>query len=327
MFTKKVYLRKVPKAKETAKAFKSMINEAKSSPKSVYIDKGAEFRGAFEAFCKQQNIKIIRAVKLAPVVERMNRSVKELLQKYKEAYKHNVSDYVQDVADNINSRISRPIKKTPDQATKEYEDNDVAAIRQTYKTLHKYLGNNTDARDIRVGHKVRVLKFRKDPLAKGYLASWTKQSFRVLKHSANGVYTLDKPGNDQKYNANYIKRVTGKEPPPPKKVKPGGMLDRLRKARKKERKDYSDRVEPRARRARRKQPVRYRAGAARQRAVQRKQKYPAGTRVTKRFEDGNVYGGLVVGFDKSTGWYRIEYEDGDEEEMNEREVKKHLVKR
>ena len=127
VFTKKVYIRRVPTKEppQITKAFKSMIEEAGSAPKSLYLDKGTEFKAEFQAFCDEQNIKVIRAVKLAPVAERMNRSVKELLQKYKEAYKHNVSDYIQDVADNINSRISRPIKKTPDQATKEYEDNDV----------------------------------------------------------------------------------------------------------------------------------------------------------------------------------------------------------
>ena len=241
VFTKKVMVRKVnsTSAANATKALKEMINEAGAAPKTIYTDKGGEFRGEFARYCKKKNIKLIQAVKLAPIAERNIRSYKELAFKFKEAFKHNITDYIQDIADNMNSRISRPIKKTPNQATTDGKH------LETYNNLKKYLGDNTDDKHIRVGDEVRVLMFRKNALAKGYVAKWTKETFKVMKHSPNGVYTLNKRYGDARYNANYIRKVSGTEPPPPKSIKPGGEMERWLKMQKASRKDYSGRVEGR----------------------------------------------------------------------------------
>ena len=46
----------------------------------------------------------------------------------------------------------------------------------------------------------------------------------------NGVYTLAKSGQN-KYNANYLKKVYGDEAAPPRKEKKGGVEERMKKAR------------------------------------------------------------------------------------------------
>jgi hypothetical protein len=318
VFTKRVMIRKVnsTSAADATKALKSMIKEAGAAPKTIYTDKGGEFLAEFGRYCKKRNIQHIQAVKLAPIAERNIRSYKELAYKFKQAYKHNITDYIQDIAKNMNSRISRPIKKTPNEATNDGKHT------ETFNNLRKYLGENTDAQDIRVGDKVRLLRFRKNALTKGYLAQWTKETFTVTKRSANGVYSLDKKYGNTRYNANYIRKVRGSEAPPPRAVKPGGMLDRALKASKAERKDYSGRVEQRKTRDKRKKPQRYKAVAAKKQAVVRKQKYRVGTKVSKLF-DGVPFRGVVKSWDKT--YYSVLYDDGDEEDMTENEVTKYKL--
>ena len=117
-----------------------------------------------------------------------------------------------------------------------------------------------------------------------------------IQGNANGVYSLNKKYGDAKYNANYLRKVRGSEAPPPKAVKPGGMLDRARRASKAVRKDYSGRVEQRKTRDKRKKPRRYKAVPAKKQV--RKQKYKVGTKVSKLF-DGVPFRGVVKSWDKT----------------------------
>ena len=62
------------------------------------------------------------------------------------------------------------------------------------------------------------------------MTKWTKSSYKIIHHSKNGVYTLDKRG-ENKYNANYLKKVYGDEEPPKRAPKKGGVDAKLAKAR------------------------------------------------------------------------------------------------
>ena len=46
---------------------------------------------------------------------------------------------------------------------------------------------------------------------------------------------------------------------------------------------------------------------------------PNGTKITKDF-DGEIFSGRVVSYDKGAKWYRVRYEDGDEEELSVKEL-------
>ena len=51
-----------------------------------------------------------------------------------------------------------------------------------------------------------------------------------------------------------------------------------------------------------------------------------GSTIEKRFHDAvDYYKGKVISYDKSSGWYRVKYEDGDEEDMTKRQVETHLI--
>jgi len=54
--------------------------------------------------------------------------------------------------------------------------------------------------------------------------------------------------------------------------------------------------------------------------------YPIGTIIRKKFPDGNYYEGEVKDYDPITGYYRVNYLDGDREDLEGREVKKYFKK-
>lgn len=54
--------------------------------------------------------------------------------------------------------------------------------------------------------------------------------------------------------------------------------------------------------------------------------WPIGTCISNFFEDHDDYfNGYVAGYDTKTGFYRIVYDDGDSEEFDLNEMKKHVL--
>ena len=50
-------------------------------------------------------------------------------------------------------------------------------------------------------------------------------------------------------------------------------------------------------------------------------------KVKKQFNDGKFYNGIIKKYNKKNKWFKIEYSDGDEEDLNLDELKKVLVNR
>ena len=329
VFSKRVMIRKVKNNTGvlTTNAVKSMVKEAQILPRTIYVDKGGEFKNKyFEKYCRDNNIRLIFANKLAPQVERMNRQIKELASKYKKAYKSNVGDYLDDITKNINSRVSRTHKKTPNDVEEEWFMDDEEGVEETYNNLREYLGETTDAKDIKIGDYVRVLKFTKSPLEKRFVTQWTKSTYRVLKHSMNGIYTLDKM-SPNRYNANYIKKAAGSgkhggEAPPPKRIKEGGVEWQIALARaaQKDKEGYpAPKPREKSKRVRRK-----RARLAPNQPVNIKQRFKIGLKIQRKF-GGKKFKGKITKYDKTTGYYHILYSDGDEEDMTLNQVRRYRV--
>ena len=57
--------------------------------------------------------------------------------------------------------------------------------------------------------------------------------------------------------------------------------------------------------------------------LQASPKYEIGTQIEKQF-DGDIYSGTIIDYDENLGYYKIQYEDGDEEEMDDTDIDKHL---
>ena len=50
--------------------------------------------------------------------------------------------------------------------------------------------------------------------------------------------------------------------------------------------------------------------------------YPIGTPIEKEF-DGDMYQGTVIDYNENKGYYKIQYDNGDEEEMDMEDVKQY----
>ena len=50
-----------------------------------------------------------------------------------------------------------------------------------------------------------------------------------------------------------------------------------------------------------------------------------GMKIKKKFNDGKFYNGIVKKYDEKSKWFKIEYLDGDKEELNLNQLKKVLV--
>ena len=78
---------KTKDSQETVKAFSSMIT-IKNRPKTIWVDKGTEFAGAFEKFCAAEGIQVYSTMSetKAAFAELTKRSVKKILYRYMEDF-------------------------------------------------------------------------------------------------------------------------------------------------------------------------------------------------------------------------------------------------
>jgi hypothetical protein len=119
VFSGRVWLRFVitNSALQTQLALKKVIDEYKVSPKYIIIDNGVEYKGIFETYCKEQNIKIRRSRTYSPESnpsERYNQMVRKTLRSFLLKYK--TQDYDRFVANterNINDSFILNKKATP----------------------------------------------------------------------------------------------------------------------------------------------------------------------------------------------------------------------
>ena len=158
VFSKHVMIKRVPnlKGKNPLNALKYFIKKS-GKPKSIYVDKGKEFKSHWKKYCKDNGIQLIFAIKLAPIVERMNRTIKSYAEMYRKAFKQNIGIFMDDIVENINSTTTRTTGMTPNKAETGRHNKEV------FKNLMKYLGPSTDVTNLKVGDKVRIKKFQKIP--------------------------------------------------------------------------------------------------------------------------------------------------------------------
>ena len=160
-------------ATTTAEAFKLMTTT--KQPEKVWVDKGTEFKGSFEALCKKKGINTYstESEKKSAFAERNIRSLKNLIYKYLEdKWTYSYIDKLQDFVNAINSRTNRVTNLAPNKVTKK----DVPRLislraEQSLKLVRRP--------KLYVGDYVRLAKvdirFRK-----GYKQSFTDEVFEVF---------------------------------------------------------------------------------------------------------------------------------------------------
>ena len=106
-------------ATTTAEAFKLKITT--KQPKKIWVDKGTQFKGSFEALCKKKGIKTYstESEKKSAFAERIIRSWKNLFYKYLEGkWTFSYIDKLQDFVNAIHSRTNLVINLAPNKVTK-----------------------------------------------------------------------------------------------------------------------------------------------------------------------------------------------------------------
>ncbi|UYV76776.1 hypothetical protein LAZ67_14001996 [Cordylochernes scorpioides] len=156
---------------EITNAFREIFKERK--PERMQTDKGTEFiNSVTQNLLKKHNIEwfATQNVSKASIVERFNRTLKELMNKYST---HNNNrkwvDILPSLVKNYNNTFHTSIKMTPLEASKPENENKVyfnIYINRIKSSNKKY----------NVGDKVRISKY-KGHFDKGYLPNFTNEVF------------------------------------------------------------------------------------------------------------------------------------------------------
>lgn len=161
-------------------AFMKMLDN-NAVPEKVWTDKGKEFKGEFEAFCKQSGIDTYttESETKAAFAERNIRTLKNLIQKFRET---NDSDHyltdLQSLVGIINKRVNRVTKLAPKDVKKHHEPYLISLTTKMPLKQPK----------CKIGDFVRIAKKYISPYAKGYFPQYTDELYRIYK-----IATLNPP--------------------------------------------------------------------------------------------------------------------------------------
>ena len=104
---------------ETVKAMRVILGKM-GIPELVYCDEGSEFiAGLFKELMEEKNIEIIYTLTHATMVERVNRTIKEMLYKYLQSTNSKtITNALPLIVNNYNNSVHNTTKKTPREAQK-----------------------------------------------------------------------------------------------------------------------------------------------------------------------------------------------------------------
>jgi hypothetical protein len=153
------------------KAFAKMLNK-RVKPEKVWTDKGTEFKGQFEQFCKRRGIETYttHSETKSAFAERNIRSLKNIIYRHLEehwtyAYILHLQEFVQ----TINTRVNRVTNLAPSKVTKK----DVAHLVSLTTGSHM-----VKKPKFKLGDVVRIAK-EDLPFKKGYKQNYTDEVFEI----------------------------------------------------------------------------------------------------------------------------------------------------
>ena len=175
------------------KAFQNILHRnGKRNPKFIQTDKGNEFfNHHMKDLLHENNIKLFttNSERKASIVERFNRTLKELMFKY--FTKNNTRRYIdilQQLVGKYNNSYHRSIKMKPREVTK---DNTPIVWLNLYEKDWK---RNNDGKKFCIGDKVRI-SIEKTTFQKRYEEIWTEEIFTIT-HIVKGNLTVYKVEDD-----------------------------------------------------------------------------------------------------------------------------------
>ena len=191
-------------AKTFMEGFKSIMERAKTFPKKILADRGAEIKNRiFEKYCKENNIHLIYSDNLthAPFVERFNRTLKNLMFRYmthKETNRY--IDILPLLVSTYNNRKHRMIGMSPAQAE---NPGNTYLIRRKQEVY--YAKNKRRNPKYTIGQTVRISKF-KGHFDRGFTQQFQEEIFRIKSISTRlpyPTYELETFDKDETLEGNF----------------------------------------------------------------------------------------------------------------------------
>jgi hypothetical protein len=179
-FSKKgdVELLKRKSAPQVTEAMGKILNRM-GIPKSVYCDEGSEFNNAeFKKLMNDNKIELIFTLRHAPMVERLNRTLKELLNKYLQSTDtKTITNVLPKILRNYNSSYHKTIRMAPNEVNEKNKG-------EVYQNILEH-ASRKKYEELKVGDSVRVQLKRKS-LDKGYKPRYSKQIYEIEKIDSVG---------------------------------------------------------------------------------------------------------------------------------------------
>lgn len=233
VFSKYAFARplKTKSARDVTNAFSSILKTSGRIPEIVQSDNGKEFRNSsFSNLLLSNNIKqyfSYNPTLKCAVVERFNRTLKQLMYKY---FTHrNTKRYInvlQDLLNVYNNTVHSTIKMKPADVT----DHHISILNKIYKKRHDKLLSEikTKPKLLKKNDLVRVAK-PKAHFDRGFEQRWTEEKFHVdtvIKKTPYYLYTLRDFKNTPitgRFYAKQLQKVKSDLPPIEKVIKTKGL--------------------------------------------------------------------------------------------------------
>lgn len=183
---------KSKKSKDIINAFEKLFGARK--PNKLWTDQGSEFiNNNFKKFLNDRNIELYHVYNegKACVIERFNRTLGEMIQKYLTGNDTNkYIDVLQKIIDEYNHKYHCSIKMTPVEASK--LENESKILKSFISKDHQSISPK-----YKVNDRVRISRYKKT-FEKGYAPNWTKEIFIIksIKNTDPITYTI-KDLNDE----------------------------------------------------------------------------------------------------------------------------------
>ena len=201
-FTKKadIELMKKKTQEETVRAMEEIFLRM-DMPHMIYCDEGSEFNNRlFKQMCKKFDIKLVFTIRHAPIVERFNRTIKEMIEKYLQSTNtKTIINVLPKLVENYNNSYHSTIGMAPNEVTDETKH--IAQIN-LINNLH-----SPPRKRLKVGDQVRV-QVKPKSFVKGYKPKFSKAVYTITE-VGKGWYKTDK--DDRQYFLANLQKVDAEE--------------------------------------------------------------------------------------------------------------------
>lgn len=198
------------KKRDTANTVDTMrqILKLMGVPEMIYCDEGSEFTSTgFKELMAEKQIELVFSANHAPVVERVNRTIKEMIDKYlKSTNSKTITNILPKILKNYNNSFHKTIRITPTEAT------DNTNKEQVKANIQGAAKPEVKRPDIKIGDHVRyVIKIVANKVSYAK-PKYSEEIFTVTAIDDQGRYTIDRTGKGLKtfVRAHLLKVDKGK---------------------------------------------------------------------------------------------------------------------